>query len=77
MFGIFCVILAVVGALIVIPSGLPESYGKVSFPGYDIIGNFKNGRVIDSTRLLLQTCMLLGIGFTCIFASSRRGKNKD
>jgi hypothetical protein len=66
ILGVFLAVLAIVGAFFFVPTGHPATYGRVTSPSWELIfGMSGNGRVIDSSRLWIQT-IILGVGaFLC------------
>ncbi len=66
LLGIVLIILAIFGAFIFVPTGSPESYGRVSHPTWEIIFFTESDNVIDLPRWMLQTLILGGTGLYCL-----------
>jgi hypothetical protein len=79
VLGVMLLILALIGALLFVPTGYPATYGRVSSPSWELVFSMNgNSRVIDTTRLWIQTLFLTSSGIYCLYrANLKQGHNEN
>jgi hypothetical protein len=71
IFGFLLLILAAVGAVIFVPIGKPQTYGRQSSPSFELIWMIQPGRVIDMGRVWTQTFILVAAAAACFYFSEK------